>query len=73
MKAFEINTTAYSEENFVIVTDLTEQQILDVICPIVIDERDNDVEYDNQEILDALEKAYPTNTIILVEPTLISI
>lgn len=73
MKAFEINTTAYSEENFTIVTDLSELQILDVISPIVIDERDNDVEYLNEDLINALVRAYPKNKIILVEPTLISV
>lgn len=39
MKAFEINTTAWEEENFILFTDLTEKQIIDVITPIVMAER----------------------------------
>jgi hypothetical protein len=35
MRPFEINTTAYDEENFVILTDLNEIQIKKVIEPIV--------------------------------------
>lgn len=64
MKTFNINTTAYEEENLVITTDLTEEQIIEIISPIVEKEREEDVEYDNEMLIDALKESYPNNTII---------
>jgi len=61
MKAFEINTTAYDEENFVILTDLNEIQIKKVIEPIVNLERELGIQYTNDSLIDALLDAYPEN------------
>jgi hypothetical protein len=63
MKAYEINTTAWNEENFVLFTDLTEGQITDVITPIVMAERGYGEEYTNDDLIDALLNAYPNNQI----------
>ncbi len=63
MKAFEINTTAWEEENFVLFTDLTEGQIIDVITPIVMAEREHGNEYTNDDLIDALMDAYPSNKV----------
>jgi hypothetical protein len=63
MKAFEINTTAWDEENFVLFTDLTESQIVDVITPIVMAERKFGDEYTNDDLIDALIEAYPRNKV----------
>jgi hypothetical protein len=60
----QINTTAYSEEDFLLLTDLTETQIKKVINPIVKDERENEVPYENGDLVGALRKAYPSHTII---------
>ena len=75
MKAFEINTTAWDEENFVLFTDLTEGQILDVITPIVMAEREHGKEYTNDDLIDALIEAYPSNKVYAYQnnPKLISI
>ena len=75
MKAFEINTTAFDEENFVLFTDLTEGQILDVITPIVMAEREHGKEYTNDDLIDALIEAYPSNKVYAYQnnPKLISI
>jgi hypothetical protein len=59
MNKFEINTTAWSEENFMLETDLTEQQIIDVILPIVVAERNGGAEYDNEMLHDELVSTYP--------------
>ena len=40
MKLFEINTTAYEEENLLIITDLTDDDITEVVSPLVNAERD---------------------------------
>ena len=59
MRVVEINTTAYDEENFLIITDLTDEEITVVLKPIIDKERDDFEYYDNLDLLDALIKAYP--------------
>lgn len=75
MKAFEINTTAWEEENFILFTDLSEKQIIDVITPIVMAEREHGKEYTNDDLIDALMEAYPSNKVYAYQnnPKLISI
>lgn len=74
MQVFRINTTAYSEEDFYLLTDLTEQDIVEVVTPIVNAERDGYEDYDNEMLLDALKKRYPRKKIELyTEFELISI
>jgi len=64
MTAYEINTTAWEEENFVLFTDLTESQIVEVITPIVMAERRYPMmAYTNETLIDRLIKAYPNNKI----------
>lgn len=67
MRTFEINTTAFDEENFILTTDLNEKEIVDVIAPIVMSERDGNGYYDNDELLVALKEAYPTKLIIMYQ------
>lgn len=66
MKLFKINTTAYEEEDFFLLTDLSEQDITEVINPVVMAERDEDEEYDNEMLLGALKKRYPNNSITMI-------
>ena len=69
IRIVEVNTTAFKEENFVLLTDLTDEQISDVIKPIVQKERnetDEDEEefyYDNEELFSAIKEIYPNNII----------
>lgn len=65
MKIFRVNTTAYKEEDFYLQTDLEEQDIVEVIMPIVNAERDGYEVYDNEMLLDALIKRYPRKKIEL--------
>lgn len=58
MNIFRINTTSNQEEDFFLMTNLTEQQIVEVINPIVNAERDGYESYDNDELLQALQKRY---------------
>ena len=60
MNIFRINTTAYEEEDFFLLTDLTEQEITEVISPIVELERNEVQEYDNDMLVENLELAYPS-------------
>ncbi len=62
-----INTTAYSEENLSLITDLTDEQIIEVITPIVEEERNGGDEYDNDDLVIALiSKFNQTNYILQV-------
>jgi hypothetical protein len=71
MRLVQINTTAYSEENFFLITDLTDNEIESVIMPIIILERNNGIEYDNFTLFDALLLAYPNRIVNLTEPDLL--
>lgn len=64
MRAFEIKTTAWDEENFMIATDLTERQIMDVLVPFIERKRDLNEDYTNEDLVDELEYVYRDNTII---------
>lgn len=66
MKLYRINTTAF-EEDLLIITDLTEEDITEVVNPLVNAERDGYEEYDNEILYNALIKRYPHNVIILAE------
>jgi hypothetical protein len=59
MRVIRINTTAWMEEDFHLVTTLDDDQIIEVIKPIVQAERDNDDFYDNDTLLNALKDTYP--------------
>jgi hypothetical protein len=65
MKIFRVSTTAYKEEDFYLQTELTEEDIVEVVTPIVNAERDGYEEYDNEMLLDALKKRYPRKKIEL--------
>jgi hypothetical protein len=59
MNIYKINTTAYEEEDFFLMTSLTIEDIVEVINPIVMAERDGYEDYDNHMLVEALEKRYP--------------
>ena len=59
----QVNTTAWDEEDFLLLTSLTEDQIVKVITPIVEEERNNDVEYDNDFLVASLQKEYPNDVV----------
>lgn len=63
MRTFRINTTGYSEEDFFITSNLTKQEIIDVINPIVMNERNNDIDYDNEDLRLAILEKYPNREI----------
>jgi len=72
MKLYNIQTTAYEEENLKIISDLSCDDITDIINPIVLNERENNFYYDNDLLILELRKAYPDNVILKAnEETLI--
>ena len=66
IRLVNVNTTAFSEEDFSLITDLTDDEIVKVIEPLVLAEREGDGEYDNDELVSALELEYPKNYIQMV-------
>jgi len=66
MNIYRIETTAFSEEDFFLLTTLTMQDIVEVINPIVMCERDeeSDDAYDNDSLVKELHRRYPNETII---------
>ena len=66
MRLFKVNTTEYEEEDFFLLTDLTEQNITEVVQPIIMAERDGYEEYENETLLDALRSRYPNNKITMI-------
>ena len=63
INAFRINTSAWEEEDFYILTSLTEEEVKSVMEPMVSSERVNDFLYDNHEYLDELKKRFPKDKI----------
>lgn len=64
MRLININTTAFEEEDFLLLTDLNDDELYEVIMPMVNAERDGEEEYDNDMIYDALKKRYPVNLVV---------
>jgi hypothetical protein len=63
LNIININTTAFQEEDFLLLTDLKQDEIMDVIQPIVLLERNEIVTYSNDDLMTALETTYPNNYI----------
>jgi hypothetical protein len=63
MQVFKINTSAWGEEDFYLMTTLDEEQIKKIIQPMVSYERENDILYDNDDYIFALQGAYPKATV----------
>lgn len=63
MNIYRIKTTSYEEEDFYLLTNLSESQIEKAISPVVQAERDNDIEenfYDNDTLVEAIKEKYPS-------------
>ena len=59
MRVIRINTTAWVEEDFYLVTTLDDQDIVEVIQPLVNAERDGEEYYDNDTLFQALKDRFP--------------
>jgi uncharacterized protein YqeY len=65
IRLVRIKTTFWDEEDFLLITELTDEEIQDIITPIVQAERDNIEEfYDNETLYLALKENYPRNLIM---------
>lgn len=65
MRVIRVNTTAYSEEDFFLMTTLTNDQISDALEGIIFNERFGDDDYDNEDLFRALTLAYPNEKVIM--------
>lgn len=65
MNIVRINTSAYDEEDFYLLTNLTNAQIQAVIEPMVDEERKNDEVFSNEDYFCALKEAHPDQLIEL--------
>jgi hypothetical protein len=64
MNQFRINSTAFAEEDFLLLTDLTQQQIVKTLTPIILQEREEGVWYYNDDLVQKLQTEYPDNFIL---------
>jgi hypothetical protein len=68
VRLVRINTTSSDEEDFLLLTDLTDDEIQDIITPIVEAERENPEDevhfYDNEGLFWALKENYSRSLII---------
>jgi len=69
MRVIRINTTAFLEEDFFLLTTLTDEEISDVVTPIVDAEREGNSYYDNDVLVSELKERYPAESVhmILIE------
>jgi len=63
MRVIRINTTAWIEEDFYLVTTLHDKDIIGVLKPIVEAERSGNGEYDNESLIQALKEKFPLHYI----------
>lgn len=63
MRVIRVNTTAYSEEDFFLLTTLSDEQISEGLDSMISDERCGLGEYDNEDLFRALTYLYPNEKI----------
>jgi hypothetical protein len=66
MNIYRISTTEYEIEDFYLHTELSQEDIIEVITPIVNAEREGLDDYDNEVLFDALQKKYQRKKIELL-------
>jgi hypothetical protein len=67
MRILAISATEHDEEDFYLVTDLSDSDIVNVLRPIVKREREGQHDYELEHLITALRKAFPKNKIDLYE------
>ena len=66
MQVFKITTSAWYEESFYVLTNLSEEQVRSVIAPMVAEERNeslDDIFYSNEDYVSKLAETYPSNVV----------
>lgn len=64
MNIYRIKTTAFEEEDFFLMTTLTQRQVTNAITPIVMAEREGEEYYDNDTLTDAVKQKHPNAEVI---------
>ena len=65
MRVIRVRTTAYREEDFFLLTTLSDEMISSVINPIIKAEREGVDCYDNEDLFRVLTYEYPLEKIIM--------
>jgi hypothetical protein len=65
LNVYEIATSGWDEENFKLMTNLTEEQIRDVIQPMVDKEREDDIVLSNDDYVQALQDKYKNKIVVM--------
>lgn len=63
MRIVKVNTSAWKEEDFILLTNISDDQITKVIGLMVLEERTSDTFHSNDDYFFALKDAYPDETI----------
>lgn len=63
LRIVKVNTTAFEEEDFILLTTLNDDQIKEVIMPIVEAERNDGEDYDNDGLVWTLKEKYPNEMV----------
>lgn len=70
VRLVQVNTTAWEEEDMLLVTNLTDEQIQSAVTPIVERERESDdYGYVNNDLAEALRRQFPDNIILNYDPS----
>lgn len=70
LRIVQVNTTAWEEDDMLLITNLTDEQIESVVTPIVERERESDdFGYINNDLADALRRQFPDNIILNYDPS----
>lgn len=70
LRLVQVNTTAWEEEDMLLITNLTDEQIQSVVTPIVERERESDdFVYTNGDLASALRHQFPDNIILNYDPS----
>jgi hypothetical protein len=70
MELYQIKTTAYSEEDMLLISDAPYEEIEKVLQPMVMAEREGKEWYDHTDYLQALRTALPQyQSMYIPEPT----
>lgn len=65
LRIVNINTTAFDEEDFLLLTNLSDEQIIQVIKPVVDEERNGDSFYTNEDLYWSIVDKYPNDVVIM--------
>lgn len=69
LNLFQINTSAWEEEDFLLFTDLSEKQVTSVISPIIKKDRREEELTENDTLVEAIKEKFPNAIIQHFDPS----